>query len=195
MVETQPNRVETCICPWWLMSLSAVVEPLRRTFWPAARMLQPLVAPGQTCLDMGCGMGFFSVPLAQLVGPTGRVVGVDIQEKMLEGAARRAKRHGMTDRISFYRPEDSEWRTPQAYDFILAFWMFHEVREQRSLLETLHRALKPGRQILLVEPRLHVREPQWEESLALAKAVNLEPRPGPSIVLSRSAILQPRSDG
>ncbi|MCL5281974.1 MAG: class I SAM-dependent methyltransferase [Planctomycetes bacterium] len=190
----QPDGVKTRICPWWLMSLSALAEPLRRIFWPAARILQPLVAAGQMCLDMGCGMGFFTVPLAQFVGATGRVVAVDIQSKMLEGAARRAKRHGMTDRISFYRPEDSEWATPRKYDFILVFWMLHEVPDQRSLLETLHGTLKTSGCILLVEPRLHVRKPQWEESLALAKAVHLAPRVGPPIALSRSAILQPRND-
>ncbi len=197
MVEasSQPNSVKTCICPWWLMSLSALVEPLRRMFWPAARILQPLVEAGQTCLDIGCGMGFFTVPLAQFVGATGRVAAVDIQSKMLEGAARRAKRHGVTGRISFYRPEDPEWATPQKYDFILVFWMLHEVPDQRSLLETLHRALKTSGCILLVEPRLHVGKPQWEESLAWAKAVHLEPRVGPPVALSRTAILQPRVGG
>jgi len=37
-----------------------------------------------TVLDIGCGMGFFSIPLAPMVGPNGKVIWVDMQEKMLQ---------------------------------------------------------------------------------------------------------------
>ena len=173
----QPNAGETFVCPWWLIYFFD--NPLRRLFHPAARILQPLVAPGYTCLDVGCGIGYFTVPLAELVGPTGRVTGVDLQAKMLEGAARRSQRRGLTGRISLCRPEDPEWTTPQKYDFILVFWMLHEVPDPGAFLETLRTVLKPSGCLLLVEPQLHVRKRQWEESLALAKAVGLAPRTGP----------------
>jgi 2-polyprenyl-3-methyl-5-hydroxy-6-metoxy-1,4-benzoquinol methylase len=184
----KPNGAETFICPWWLMYFFD--NPLRQLLQPAARILQPLVAPGYTCLDVGCGMGYFTVPLAQLVGPTGRVTAVDLQAKMLEGAARRAQRHGVTGTISLCRPEDPEWTTPQKYDFVLAFWMLHEVPDRRSFLATLRSVLKTSRCLLLVEPRLHVRKQQWEESLALAEAVGLASRMGPPVTLSRTAILE-----
>ncbi len=184
----QPNGSETCLCPWWL--IRSFDNPLRRLFHPAARILRPLVAPGYTCLDVGCGLGYFTVPLAKLVGPTGRVTAVDLQAKMLAGVARRARRHGLTGRISLCRAEDPEWTTPQKYDSILAFWMLHEVPDRRSFLETLRRVLKPGGCLLLVEPRFHVRNRQWEESLAWAKDVGLGSRLGPPVAFSRTAILQ-----
>lgn len=184
----KPNGAETFVCPWWLIFLFD--NPLRQLFQPPARMLGSLVAPGYTCLDMGCGMGYFTVPLAQLVGPNGRVVAVDVQPRMLQGAARRAQRHGVTDRISLCRPQDPEWTAPEKYDFILAFWMLHEVPDRGSLLGSLRTVLKRGGRLLLVEPRLHVRKRHWEQSLALAEGAGLAARTGPPVAFSRTVILE-----
>ena len=182
------NGTKTFICPWWLMYFFD--NPLRQLLQPAIRILQPLVAPGYTCLDLGCGMGYFTVALAKLVGPTGSVTAVDLQAKMMEVAGRRARRHGVAGRISLCRPEDPEWTIPQKYDFILTFWMLHEVPDRGSLFKTLRTALKTSGCLLLVEPRLHVRKQQWEESLALAEAIGLGSRMGPPVAFSRTAILQ-----
>jgi 2-polyprenyl-3-methyl-5-hydroxy-6-metoxy-1,4-benzoquinol methylase len=176
------------ICPWWLMYFFD--NPLRQLLQPSVRILQPLVAPGYTCLDFGCGMGYFTISLAKLVGPTGRVTAVDLQAKMLEVSARRARRHGLAGRISWCRPEDAEWATPQKYDFILVFWMLHEVPDRTSLFKTLRTILKTSGCLLLVEPRFHVRKRQWKESLALAEISGLGSRMGPSVAFSRTAILQ-----
>lgn len=184
----KPNGPETFVCPWWL--IYTFDNPVRRLFQPARRILQPLVLHGYTCLDMGCGMGYFTVPMADLVGPTGRVTGVDLQARMLQGVARRAQHHGVTSRISLCLPNAPEWTTPQKYDFILAIWMLHEVSDQKALLETLRTVIKTSGCLLLVEPQLHVRKRQWEESLDLAAAVGFVSRMGPPIGFSRTAIFQ-----
>jgi ubiquinone/menaquinone biosynthesis C-methylase UbiE len=183
-----PNGAKTFICPWWLMYFFD--NPLRQLLQPSVRILLPLVAPGYTCLDVGCGMGYFTIALAKLVGPTGRVTAVDLQAKMLEVAARRARRHGLAGRVSLCRSEDPAWTTPQQYYFILVFWMLHEVPDRRSLFEMLRTVLKTNGCLLLVEPRLHVRKRQWEESLALAEVAGLGSRKGPPVAFSRTAILQ-----
>ena len=85
----------TPVCPWWLGPLLA--NPLRRLVQDPAAILAPHVREGMTVLEPGCGMGFFSLPLARLVGPGGRVVCVDLQRKMIEGLRRRAKRAGLLD--------------------------------------------------------------------------------------------------
>jgi len=148
------------------------------------------VASGDSCLDVGCGMGYFTIPLARLVGPTGHVTAVDLQPKMLDGAARRAKREGLADRIALRLTTDADWAVPERYDFILAFWMLHEVPDQRVFLGTLRKALKTGGRFLLVEPRLHVREPQWQDSLDLARAAGFGACTPQRIRYSRAAMLQ-----
>ena len=75
------------ICPWWLCP--TFDNPLRRLIQDPDRILAGLVQPGETALDIGCGMGYFSIPLARLIGPEGSVICVDLQEQMLAGVRRR----------------------------------------------------------------------------------------------------------
>jgi len=67
------------VCPWWLGYVLA--SPLRRLFLDPVKLLSPYVQAGMTVLEPGPGMGFFTLELARLVGPAGRVVAVDIQPK------------------------------------------------------------------------------------------------------------------
>ncbi len=55
------------VCPWWLCP--TFDNPLRRLIHNPDRILAGLVRPGEIALDLGCGMGYFSIPLARLVGP------------------------------------------------------------------------------------------------------------------------------
>src|SRR5512138_1264458 len=86
------------LCSAWLSF--TLTNILRRLAHDPVRILGPFVKDGDTVLDVGCGPGFFTVPMARLVGPLGRVVAVDIQEKMLEKARRKAEKAGVADRIS-----------------------------------------------------------------------------------------------
>jgi ubiquinone/menaquinone biosynthesis C-methylase UbiE len=63
-------------CPWWVCF--TFDNPLRRVLQNPQKILSGLVNQGQTALDIGCGMGYFSIPLAQLVGSSGNVVCVDL---------------------------------------------------------------------------------------------------------------------
>ena len=83
------------VCPWWLGYLLA--SPLRRLLQDPVEIVKPYVEEGMTVLDVGCGMGFFSLPLANLVGEKGRVVCIDLQEKMIKGLLREGE-EGWTDR-------------------------------------------------------------------------------------------------
>jgi ubiquinone/menaquinone biosynthesis C-methylase UbiE len=188
MTEAVREGRRSCVCPWWLMRF--VDHRVRSLIQPTGPVLGSLVAPGNLCLDMGCGMGYFSVPLARQVGPSGHVTGVDIQSQMLEGAARRLTREGFADRISLLLTTDSAWVVPQHYDFILAFWMLHEVPDRRSLLETLKQVLKPSGVFLLVEPKVHVSADSWMESLALAEQVGFRRRETQAVRFSRAALMQ-----
>ena len=77
------------VCPWWLGSLLA--SPVRRWMQgDPVEILKPFVREGMTVLEPGPGMGFFTIPLARLVGASGRVVAVDLQPKMIAGLKRRA---------------------------------------------------------------------------------------------------------
>ena len=88
-----PHRV----CPWWLGYV--LTWPLVRHGQNPHEILAPHVRKSWTVLEPGPGMGFFTLELARLVGPSGRVIAVDIQPKMLDRLRRRALKAGLLDRI------------------------------------------------------------------------------------------------
>ena len=85
------------VCPAWLGYFLA--SPIRKLIHPPQTILTPYVREGMTVLDIGCGMGFFSIPLAQMVGAAGKVICVDMQEKMLKRLEKRAQKAGVSARI------------------------------------------------------------------------------------------------
>ena len=85
------------ICPPWIGYL--LVNPLRKLLENPNKMLSPYVQPGMTVLEPGPGMGFFTLPLARMVGPAGRVIVLEVQRKMLDGLERRARKAGLAERI------------------------------------------------------------------------------------------------
>ena len=78
------------VCPWWLGYLLA--SPIRKLIQDPDRILSPYVKPGMVALDVGSAMGFFTLPLARIVGSTGHVIAIDLQEKMIKSLRRRATR-------------------------------------------------------------------------------------------------------
>jgi ubiquinone/menaquinone biosynthesis C-methylase UbiE len=137
------------------------------------RLLGPLVRPGMTVVEPGCGMGFFTLPLARLVGPTGKVVCADLQPRMIDGLSRRARRAGLSDRIhALVCTEDDAGlgAFAGAADLAVAIHMLHEVPDVSRLLTQLHAALRPGGLLLVVEPKGHVTPDDLVRTLALAAA-------------------------
>src|SRR6185437_6655390 len=70
-------------CPWWVGDFLA--SPIRRRLHDSARILSSYVRTGMTVLEPGPGMGFFTLEIARLVGPTGRVIAVDVEPRMNQG--------------------------------------------------------------------------------------------------------------
>jgi ubiquinone/menaquinone biosynthesis C-methylase UbiE len=159
------------ICPWYLGYLLA--SPVRRLLENPERMLRPYVRPGMTVLEPGSGMGFFSLPLARLVGPDGRVVCVDLQQRMIDGLRRRARKAGVLDRIetAVCNADDlgiGAWAC--RIDLALVIHVIHEVPDEGRFLRQIHAALRPGGTLVVIEPKGHVTPARFEETLALADA-------------------------
>ena len=176
-------------CPWWFEY--ALDNPLRRRLHNIRAILSPYVRPGDTVVDIGIGFGICTLPLAELVGPNGRVIAVDIQDKMLEATRRRAFQRGLVERIEFRKAkEDSLGFTAKA-DFVNAFWMFHEIANKRGVLAELHTLLRPGGRLLITEPTGHVSKAFFEKIARLAGEAGFRVSAGPRVRLSRSIICVP----
>jgi SAM-dependent methyltransferase len=99
---------------------------------------------GQTLLDIGCGPGYASVDLAEIVGPAGRVVAVDRSRRFLDALESRCRERGIGN-VEAHEIDLSEGAIPVANaDGAWARWVFAFVPRPRALLERVARALKPG---------------------------------------------------
>jgi 2-polyprenyl-3-methyl-5-hydroxy-6-metoxy-1,4-benzoquinol methylase len=175
------------VCPRWLCF--TFDNRLRRLFQNPAKILGPYVGPGGNALDIGPGMGYFSIPLARLVGPAGRVTAIDIQEKMLAALARRAEKSGISEIVRTHLATTESLGDHPKADFVLAFWMVHEVPNQESFLTQIFTLMKPGGRFLLVEPKIHVTAKQFARTLAIAGEIGFLLKEKPKIRLSHSVVL------
>jgi ubiquinone/menaquinone biosynthesis C-methylase UbiE len=178
------------VCPWWMAW--TFDNPLRKLFQDPERILGSFVREGMTVADIGCGMGYFSVAMAKMIGPGGRVLAVDLQEKMLEHLRRRAVRAGMADRITTVLAAPDDIKVSNRVEFALAFWMVHEVKDIPRFFGQVAAILKPGGKVLYVEPRMHVTQKRLEEILGYAKDVGFALNDYPKVGMSRSAVLERR---
>jgi ubiquinone/menaquinone biosynthesis C-methylase UbiE len=160
------------VCPWW--GGYFIDNPLRRLFHNPEKIVGPYVKPGMTVMDVGCGMGMFSIAMAKMVGDTGNVIAVDLQQKMLDVVQKRAAKAGVADRIRTHRCEPDRLGISTLVDFALAFAMVHEVPDQGRLLYEVGGCLKPGGKLLVAKPRLHVSGRTFGKMVALAGKVGLK---------------------
>ena len=183
--------MSTHVCPWWLTY--TFDNPLRACFHKPANILAPYVAPSMTVADIGCGFGYFSIGLAGLVGKKGKVIAVDIQQKMLEKAEQRARKTGVSEIIEFHKCSPNSLNINHSLDFALAFWMVHETGDNVYFFQQVYAALKPGGRFLMVEPKLHVSTIQFNKQVNLTENTGFLKIGEPKIRLSHSAVFQKKA--
>lgn len=177
------------VCPWWLAY--SFDNPLRRLVHDPERVVSPYVTRGMTVFDAGCGMGFFSIALARLVGDEGAIIAMDVQQEMLDTVGARARRAGLSGRIRLHRCEPDNLGVEALAGFILAFWMVHEVPDAQRFFRQARSRLAPGGKMLVVEPVVHVSASRFEAIVRSARDAGLTPCGSPAIRLSRSILLEP----
>jgi ubiquinone/menaquinone biosynthesis C-methylase UbiE len=153
-------------------------------------ILRPYVKQGDTVLDVGCGMGFFTLGLAELVGRDGRVIAADLQEQMLVGLRKRAERVGLHERIQLCRSTPGDIGVDEAVDCALAFWMVHEVRQPTLFMRQIHKLLVAGGKFLIVEPIIHVTGRAFGQTVSLAENAGYRVVDQPEIRVSRAVLLE-----
>jgi ubiquinone/menaquinone biosynthesis C-methylase UbiE len=158
------------VCPFWLGYL--LLNPLRKLLENPETLLGPFVRPGMTVLEPGCALGYFTLPLARMVGPLGRVIAVDIQPRMLAVLARRAHKAGLSEPIETRVASPSGLGVgdlKHCVDFAAALHVVHEMPDPGGFFDEIHQALKPGGRLLVVEPKGHVSKEAFNQTVELAE--------------------------
>jgi len=178
------QRVCPAECAGWLSS------SWRKVVHNPARILRGLIKAGDTVVDIGCGPGFFSLPMAEAVGEDGLVIAVDLQPAMLEKLKMRAQEAGLVSRIRLHQCTAATIGLQANADFVLAFYVLHEVPDQPNLLAEVHEILQDGGRFLLVEPWGYVSAAEYRHSVAAAAAAGLRPVSRIRVPFSRATLFE-----
>ncbi len=178
------------VCPWWLAY--TFDNPLRRFLHDPQKLLSPYARAGMTVVDIGCGMGYFSIGLARLVGDEGAVISVDLQQEMLDITRRRAEKARVAQRILQIMGKQGDIGINEGVkaDFVLAFWMVHEVEDMRRFFDQVKSILKPKGVFLIVEPRVHVSGRRFKGMLDIARDAGFHTDNAPPVSWSRAVLLR-----
>jgi len=176
------------VCPWWLAY--TFDHPIRRFFHKPDQMLAKFVKEGMTVVDIGCGMGYFSIGLAKILKGNGKIIAVDIQKEMLEVLEKRARSAGVFDMIQPRLSKEDDIGITEPIDFALTFWMVHEIPEKTRFLQQIHAVLKDSGLLLIAEPKFHVSESQFEEEKDIARKVGFGIKEEPKITFSHSVLYE-----
>jgi len=176
------------VCP--VQRAGSLDSKILRWIQDPERILGPYIEEGMTVLDMGCGPGFFSIDLARMVGESGRVIASDLQEGMLRKLRKKIQETELEKRIILHKCEEDEIGVSEDVDFVLAFYMIHEISNQAKLFNEIKSLLKPNGQVFIVEPPFHVSKAAFEETVRIAQNVGFTPVGKPKVLFSKAVILK-----
>jgi ubiquinone/menaquinone biosynthesis C-methylase UbiE len=116
-------------------------------------ILKKRVKPTDVFADIGCGTGYYSFRLAPLV-PQGKVIGVDIQQEMLDLLSAEAKKRNVTNVEPLLGTVEDPKLPAAGVDYALLVDAYHEFDHPREMMQAIYQSLKPGSgKVLLVEFR------------------------------------------
>ncbi len=153
-------------------------SPLRRLLHDPQKILGPYVRSGMQVLDCGCGMGFFSLALAKMVGGEGRVWAIDLQPEMIEVLNRRAAKAGLSAcidaRISRTKDRLGIDELTSSINFALAFGVIHELSDKAGIISQIFDSLTASGIFLLVEPKAHISTSDFTHTEGMVQKAGFE---------------------
>ena len=171
--EKQPkDPIESKALRWlFLRRPPAILDPIRRLFEPPQRLIGPYVKNGQVVVDLGCGWGYFTFPMADLVGPEGKVYAVDLGKKCIQAIQKKADKGGYHN-IKAYASSASDvsFIKDRSVDFVFAYGLLCSMPYHRqSAVSEIKRILKSTGQAYLSlgspPPLGFVDQAEWEKIL------------------------------
>ena len=181
------EKLNTHTCPVELAG--GLDNSIRRLAHNPQKILKPFIKEGMTVLDVGCGPGFFSVEIAKMLNGAGKVIAADVQEGMLDKIRKKISGAALEQRIELHKSDYENIGVTEKVDFVLAFWMVHEVRNQKRFIEELSSILKPGGVIFIIEPKIHVPKTKFNAMVNMLKESGFTFLESPKVFFSRTVVL------
>ena len=181
------NNISTRVCP--VEIAGGLDNSLRRLIQNPRRILRSYIHEGMTVLDMGCGPGFFTIEIAKMLNASGKVIAADLQDGMLEKVRMKISGTALEKIIKLHKCGQDKLGLHEKADFILAFYMIHEVPDKEGLFMEFKSILKPEGKLYIVEPAFHVSEKEFNDMLFKITNTGFSIIERPRLLLSRSVLL------
>ncbi len=176
------------VCPNWLcFSLDNFI---RKKLHDPTKILTQHIKKDYFVLDVGSGPGYFSIPIAKMVGENGKLIAIDIQKGMLQQLEKKAYQNEVADRVVCQLITNEDFKVNVPIDFVIAFWMIHEVPDKQIFMRSIYNAMKTGTTFLIAEPYLHVTGEMFDKSVAIAESIGFKIIDKPKIFFSRTVLLR-----
>ena len=143
-------------------------------------------------MDIGCGVGFFTIPMAEITGKQGTVIAVDLQPEMLAQLETNARK-ASTDNITLHQCATGTLNIGQwdgTVDFVLIMMMLHEVPDPDRLIHEVYSTMAPGGKMLFSEPIGHVNSGKFQSSVDMIQKTGFSIIATPKVRICRSAVFE-----
>jgi len=175
------------VCPMRVAGL--LDSKFRRLFHNPNKILKPYISKNITALDIGCGPGVFSIEIAELLEGTGKVISVDIQDGMLKIIKNKITGKPIEKNIILHKCLPDSINVKENVDFVLMFYMVHEVSNKENLLNEVIPLVNKNGLIMIVEPGL-VSKNEFNGISNYIKSKGFEEHSKLKIPLSRGIVLR-----
>jgi ubiquinone/menaquinone biosynthesis C-methylase UbiE len=162
---------------------------IRKWIQSPNKILKSYIKEGMKVIDFGCGPGYFTLEIARLVGESGKVIAVDLQQGMLDIVRHKIEGTELEKRITLVKCESDSINVHENVDSVFAFYVIHEVPDKRNFFANVKNILKTGGILYIVEPKGHVSNPKFEEMIKWSEDLGFQVHSRPKIFFSRAVLL------
>lgn len=125
---------------------------LRREVFPPKKTLELLgVEKTDTMADIGCGIGYFTIPAAEIIDKNNRIYGLDIEQEMLDEVEVKAASLNIKN-VTTVKTDEYDLKLPDnSVSFGLMVNVLHEIEDKEKLLKEIHRITKENGKLAIIE--------------------------------------------
>jgi ubiquinone/menaquinone biosynthesis C-methylase UbiE len=181
------TQKEHSVCP--VEKAGGLDHSFRKLLQNPSKILKPYIKEDMTILDFGCGPGFFSIEMAKML-TNGKVIAADLQEGMLNIVKKKTQGTSLANKIQLHKTKSDSINLDTKVDFILAFYVVHEVPDPKLLFQEFKDLLKPDAQVLIIEPKFHVKKDDFADMIEILQDLDYKILDKPKVFFSRSILLQ-----